>query len=182
MSRGEMVRKSRRWQREAMVAGTLCTSVVARTKSTCGGGVDLDQVEAAVGQHGLAGRTAVARLPVLQVQAVDGARHDACGAGLAGAARAREEVGMAESAGPHGVAQRLRDVRLAHHLEEATRTPFAVERWPCCRRWMLHTTPSAVSSQPSGLSVTARTSSSPASHVSSDCPDWREHTGKGGAL
>src|ERR671931_2044615 len=120
-----------------------------------GGGVNLDQVKAAVGQHGLAGRTVVAGLTVLRVQTVDGTRQDACGAGLAGAAWAREEVGMAESAGPHGVAQRLRDVRLAHHLEEATRPPFAVERWPCCRRWMLHNTPSAVSSPPSGLSVTA---------------------------
>ena len=33
-----MRRKSKRWQREPMVAGILCGSVVARTKMTCGGG------------------------------------------------------------------------------------------------------------------------------------------------
>ena len=31
-------RKSKRWQRERMVAGILCASVVASTKTTCGGG------------------------------------------------------------------------------------------------------------------------------------------------
>ena len=31
-------RKSKRWQRDRMVAGTLCGSVVARTKTACAGG------------------------------------------------------------------------------------------------------------------------------------------------
>ena len=33
-----MRRKSYRWHRERIVAGTLCTSVVAKMKRTCGGG------------------------------------------------------------------------------------------------------------------------------------------------
>ena len=31
-------RKSKRWQRERIVAGTFCGSVVAKTNFTCGGG------------------------------------------------------------------------------------------------------------------------------------------------
>ena len=38
MTEGLMRRKSNRWQRERMVAGILCTSVVARMKMTCSGG------------------------------------------------------------------------------------------------------------------------------------------------
>ena len=34
----EMRRKSKRWQREMMVAGSFCSSVVARIKTTCSGG------------------------------------------------------------------------------------------------------------------------------------------------
>ncbi len=33
-----MRRKSKRWQREIMVAGSFCSSVVARMKMTCAGG------------------------------------------------------------------------------------------------------------------------------------------------
>ena len=38
MSRGRMRLKENRWQRERMVAGTLCSSVVARMNSKCSGG------------------------------------------------------------------------------------------------------------------------------------------------
>ena len=33
-----MRRKSKRWQREMIVVGTFCTSVVAKTNFTCAGG------------------------------------------------------------------------------------------------------------------------------------------------
>ena len=38
MSAGVMRRKEKRWQRERMVAGMDCNSVVARMKSRCAGG------------------------------------------------------------------------------------------------------------------------------------------------
>ena len=38
MSGSAMRRKSKRWQRELIVGGMRCGSVVASTKMTCGGG------------------------------------------------------------------------------------------------------------------------------------------------
>ena len=38
MSRGRMRLKEKRWHRERMVAGTLCSSVVARMNIRCSGG------------------------------------------------------------------------------------------------------------------------------------------------
>ena len=38
MSEVEILRKLKRWQRESMVAGSLCTSVVAKMNSACSGG------------------------------------------------------------------------------------------------------------------------------------------------
>ena len=47
-------RKSKRWQRSTIVAGTLCASVVASTKTMCGGGsssVFRKAFQAAGGEH-----------------------------------------------------------------------------------------------------------------------------------
>ena len=41
MSSGVSRRNAKRWQRERIVAGTLCSSVVARMNSRCSGGYSM---------------------------------------------------------------------------------------------------------------------------------------------
>ena len=75
-----------------------------------------------------AGDALVARLAVARVGAVDRLRQQARGAGLAGAARAAEEVGVRQPSLAHGVEQRADDRLLADEVGEGLRAPFAVER------------------------------------------------------
>ena len=70
----------------------------------------------------------IARVAVYGVLAVDGAVQDARDAGLAGAARTGEQVGVRRAAEPDRVAQRAGDVLLADHVLEALRAPAQVQR------------------------------------------------------
>ena len=62
-----------------------------------------------------------------EVQAVEGAGQDARGGGLAGAARAGEEVGVADAVVADRVPERGRDVVLADQLREFLRPVLAVQ-------------------------------------------------------
>ena len=91
-------------------------------------GVHLDHVERrARGDRaaGVAGAVGRRRRPLRAVEALgEDARHRR----LAGAARPREEVGLAHRVGPDRVAQRPDDRLLPDHLGEALRTVLPVER------------------------------------------------------
>ena len=69
-----------------------------------------------------------ARLAVDRRRAVEDLGEDAGGRRLAGAPRPAEQVGVADPAVAHGVAQRPGDVILAEHLVEPLRSVAAVER------------------------------------------------------
>ena len=90
--------------------------------------VELDEVEEGPRRDRAAVLALAARLAVVaQVQAVERPRQDARGRGLARAARAGEEVGVADAVLPHRVAERDRDVVLADQLGEPLRAVFAVQ-------------------------------------------------------
>src|SRR5207244_6833958 len=90
--------------------------------AACGCRVDLDQVQRAVLERSLAQRARIVGVAVLRVQAVDGAVQDARHAGLAGAARASEQVRVRGPAKAHRVAQGASDVFLA---DDIFKTPWS---------------------------------------------------------
>ena len=92
-----------------------------------GGGVELEEVEAAAGLHVLAWGALAARLALLEVLAVEGLGEDAGRRRLAGAAGAREQIGVALALVAHRVAQCADDVLLAADLVEAPRSVPPVE-------------------------------------------------------
>ncbi len=101
-------------------------------------GVELDEVEERPGRDRDAVLADPARLAVgAEVQAVERPRQEPGGRGLAGAARAGEEVGVADTVLDHGVAERGRDVVLADHLGEFLRPVLAVQ---AVRRHGVHLT------------------------------------------
>ncbi len=92
-------------------------------------GVDLDHVHRAgasareldAGRAGAAGRV---RGPLLAVEA---AREDARGGGLAAAARPREQVGVVDAVRAQRLHERRGDVLLTHHVREGVGTVAAVQ-------------------------------------------------------
>src|SRR5205823_6302276 len=94
-----------------------------------GGRVDLDQVERRTRGHldaGVALATSLGRA-LGPVQAVDRLGQQPRGAGLAGAPRAAEEVGVGDPPGGDGALQGARDRLLPHEVGEGLRTVLAVE-------------------------------------------------------
>ncbi len=92
------------------------------------GRVQLDQVEEGAVRDRDAVLTGAVGLPVgLQVQAVEGAGQDPGGRGLAGAAGAGEEVGMADAVVSDRAPQRVGDVLLADEFRELLRPVLAVQ-------------------------------------------------------
>ena len=89
------------------------------------GAVDLDDVERRAGGDGLAGGALAAGMHRGAVLAVEGLGEDAGEGGLAGAARAGEEVGLRDAALLDRGAQRADDVVLPDDLLEGLRAPFA---------------------------------------------------------
>ena len=85
-------------------------------------------VQCAVFERTLAQRTGVVGVAVLRVQAVHGAVQDARDAGLAGTARASEQVCVCRPAEPDGVPQRAGDVFLADDLFKTPWSPTEIER------------------------------------------------------
>ena len=90
------------------------------------GRVDLGHVEHRAVQDAAARRALVARVAVHRVLAVDRARQDLGAGGLARAARAGEQVGMAQPPGLELRAQGIRDMLLADHVCKRLRPPLAV--------------------------------------------------------
>ena len=91
-----------------------------------GSRIDLGHIEHRAVQYAAARRTLVARVAVHRVLAVDRARQDLGAGGLARAARAGEQVGMAQPPGLELRAQGIRDMLLADHVRERLRPPLAV--------------------------------------------------------
>ena len=103
--------------------------ITSRTLSTCGvrRRVDLEHVHVAALRDLDAGVALAARIGGRALFAVEASREDACGRGLADAARAGEDERLRDAAGRDRVAQRLRHAALADHVVEALRTPLAGE-------------------------------------------------------
>ena len=99
------------------------------------GGVKLHHVKHGAVEDAAAGGADPAGVAVDRMLAVDRAGEDARAGGLAGAARADEEIGMAQPPGLHLIFQGLRDVVLPHDLVEGLRPPLAVQR-------LVHASPS----------------------------------------
>jgi len=92
------------------------------------GGVDLDDVHRPPLADRDAGGTAVARLAVgSALGAVDGLGQDAGHRGLAGPARADEQVGVGDLVGCHRIAQSGDDRLLADQLLKALGAPSAID-------------------------------------------------------
>jgi hypothetical protein len=64
-------------------------------------------------------------------QAVYGFGQDAAGAGLAGAPRPAEEIGMSDTGTLEGVKQRLGYVLLPYYFSQSLRSPLAIENLRC---------------------------------------------------
>ena len=90
--------------------------------------VHLDHVEDAAVVDALADLTFAAGVTVLGMQAVDSFCEDFGAGGLAGAAHAGKQVGVADTPGGDLVLERGHDGALADHILKPLRTPFAVKR------------------------------------------------------
>ena len=90
--------------------------------------VDLLHVHAAAVVNGAAGRAAVAGVAVVRMLAVDGLGQNFRARGLARAARAGKEIGVAELAGDKLRTQRLGHAALADHVGKRLRPVFSVQR------------------------------------------------------
>ena len=85
------------------------------------GAVDLEHVDVAAAGDALADVALVAGRGRRPVHAVQGLGEDAGGRGLADAASAGEEIGVADAVGGDGVGEGLRDLLLADELAEILR-------------------------------------------------------------
>ena len=104
----------------------LITQVADIVHAVVGSRVDLGHIEHRAVQNAAARRALVARVAVHRVLAVDRACQDLGAGGLARAARAGEQVGMAQPPGLELRAQGIRDMLLADHVRERLRPPLAV--------------------------------------------------------
>ena len=92
-----------------------------------GRGVELDHVEDRPVVDAAAGGALIARIAVNRVLAVDRLGQDLGAGGLAGAARADEQVGMGQPSGLDLLFQRLGNMLLADDVVKRLRPVFAVE-------------------------------------------------------
>ena len=104
----------------------LITQVADIVHAVVGSRVDLGHIKHRAVQNAAARRALVARVAVHRVLAVDRARQDLGAGGLARAARAGEQVGMAQPPGLELRAQGIRDMLLADHVCKRLRPPLAV--------------------------------------------------------
>ena len=102
--------------------------VAHRVDPVVGRGVELDEIEERARGDRLAVLALAAGLAVgAELEAVERPGEDAGGGGLAGAARAREQVRVAGAVFAHRVAQRVRDVALADELGEMLGPVLAIQ-------------------------------------------------------
>ncbi len=94
---------------------------------TIAGGVHLHQIHGPPLEVGLAGLARVARLALRRLEAVHRLGQKAAHAGLARATGAAEQVGVGHPAAGQGVAHRLGDGILTHHLRERLGTPLTIK-------------------------------------------------------
>ena len=92
------------------------------------GGVELHHVHHGTLGDAAAGGAVAAGVAVHRVFAVDGLRQDARAGGLAGAARADEDIGVGEPSGFYLVFQRLGDVALPDDLVKGLGAPLPIQR------------------------------------------------------
>ncbi len=91
------------------------------------GGVLLDEVHGPAFEEGAAGVAFVAGLAFHGRGAVGGLSDKPPEAGLAGASRSGQEVGVSDASGGHGVAQSAGDKLLADDLSEGLGAPLTVQ-------------------------------------------------------
>ena len=91
-------------------------------------GVDLDEVEGTTFPDRHARRAGVARVPVLEVRAVDGLGEDPGERCLARPARPDEQDRVRDPSGPNGILEGLDDGLLADDLGERLRPPAPIDR------------------------------------------------------
>ena len=92
-----------------------------------GGGVQLRYIQQTAVVNAAAGLAFVAGGAVHRVQAVHRLGQDPGAGGLAGAAGAGEQIGMAHLTLGHLLLQRVGDMRLSHHVGKGFWPPFAVQ-------------------------------------------------------
>ena len=107
--------------------GSLVPQVADVVHAVVGGGVHLHHVQNAAVVDAAADRALAAGVAVLRVQAVDRFGEDLGAGGLAGAAHAGEQIGVAHPAGGDLVFQGRHDGPLAHHILEPLGPPLAVK-------------------------------------------------------
>jgi len=95
--------------------------------ATIGGAVNLQHIQRATVPDGDAGDTTIARLGPHPVRAVECFSKQASDAGLAGATRSREEIGVGHPLLADSVRQGAGNVLLPHHGGKCLRAPFTVE-------------------------------------------------------
>ena len=99
----------------------------AQGGAVVGRGVELDHVEDRPVVDAAAGGALIARIAVDRVLAVDRLGQDLGAGGLAGAARADEQVGMGQPSGLDLLFQRLGNMLLTDDVVKRLRPVFAVE-------------------------------------------------------
>ena len=107
--------------------GDFVAQVADIVDAVVGGGVHLDNIEDRAAVDAFADLALAAGVRAGMVQAVDGLGENFGAGRLAGAARAGEQVGVADAAGGDLVLQRRDDGLLAHNVGKALRTPFAIQ-------------------------------------------------------
>ena len=106
--------------------GNFVAQVADIVNAVVGGSVHLDDIHDGAGVNTLANFTFAAGIGAGGVQAVDSLGKNFGAGGLAGAARAGEQVGMADTPGCNLVLQGRDDGRLAYDVGKALGTPFAI--------------------------------------------------------
>ena len=106
--------------------GGLVAQVADIVDAVVGSGVDLRNIQHGALVNALAHRALAAGVRACGIQAVDRLGKDLCAGGLAGAARAGEQISVADAPGGDLVLQRRHNGLLAHHVGKAARPPFAV--------------------------------------------------------
>ena len=92
-----------------------------------GSGVDLHHVQGSAFQNRPAGRTLIARTPVLWMFTVDSPCKDFRDTGLTCSAGAAEQVSMSDSLGYYLILQCLYNMVLAFYAVKGDRPPFPVQ-------------------------------------------------------
>ena len=107
--------------------GSLIPQVADIVHAVVGCGVHLHHIQNAAVVDALADLAFAAGVAVLRVQAVDRLGKDLGTGGLAGAAHAGEQVGVAHTAGGDLIAQGRHDTALTHYIFKPLGSPLAVQ-------------------------------------------------------